>query len=109
MHVVTAKPLRTLARHASATERHPRGWAMTTDTPSKNPLHRHMQFAVSACIGVVMLIVALILRAPLVYSIGANAFFAAYIILVLAQMPRLTVSYLRKNARAADQPVLVIF
>src|ERR1700755_1639477 len=82
---------------------------MPTDTPPRKPLHRHKQFAVSACIGVVMLIVALILRAPLVYSIGANAFFAAYIILVLAQMPRLTVSYLRKNARAADQPVLVIF
>ncbi len=82
---------------------------MAADTPIKTPLHRHMQFAVSACIGVAALTIALLLHAPLAYSIGANAFFAAYIILVLAQMPRLTGRYLSKNARATDQPVLVIF
>lgn len=82
---------------------------MTTDTPLKTPLHRHMQFAVSACVGVLALAIALVLRAPLVYSIGANAFFAAYTILVVAQMPLLTGRYLSKNARATDQPVLVIF
>jgi uncharacterized membrane protein len=82
---------------------------MATDTPIKKPLHRHMQFAVSACIGVAALAIALILHEPLAYSIGANAFFVAYVILVLAQMPRLTGGYLSKNARATDQPVLVIF
>ncbi|AZN99611.1 DUF1345 domain-containing protein [Mesorhizobium sp. M9A.F.Ca.ET.002.03.1.2] len=82
---------------------------MTTDTPLKTPLHRHMQFAVSACVGVVALAIALVLRAPLVYSIGANAFFATYTALVIAQMPLLTGRYLSKNARATDQPVLVIF
>ncbi|CCV14219.1 DUF1345 domain-containing protein [Mesorhizobium sp. STM 4661] len=82
---------------------------MAVDTPLKKPLHRHMQFAVSACVGAVALAIALLLRAPLAYSVGANAFFAVYIILVVAQMPRLTGHYLSKNARATDQPVLVIF
>lgn len=82
---------------------------MAAETPLKKPLHRHMQFAVSACVGIAALIVALILRSPLAYSIGANAFFAAYIILVVAQMPMLTGRYLSRNARATDQPVLVIF
>lgn len=82
---------------------------MTTDTPIKKPMHRHMQFAVSACIGLAALVVALTWGAPLAHSIGANAFFATYIILVLAQMPLLTGRYLSKNARAADQPVMVIF
>ncbi|TIL45769.1 DUF1345 domain-containing protein [Mesorhizobium sp.] len=82
---------------------------MTTELPLKKPLHRHMQFAVSACIGVVALAIALLLRAPLAFSIGANAFFAAYTVIVVAQMPLLTGRYLSKNARATDQPVLVIF
>ena len=44
-------------------------------------MQRHMLFAVSACFGVAALVVALLLHAPLAYSIGANAFFAAYVIL----------------------------
>ena len=68
-----------------------------------------MQFAVSACIGVVALAIALVLRTPLAFSIGANAFFAAYTVIVVAQMPLLTGRYLSKNARATDQPALVIF
>lgn len=68
-----------------------------------------MQFAVSACIGVIALLAALFFRAPLAYSIGANAFFVAYIALVLVQMPLLSADYLSRNARATDQPVVVIF
>lgn len=82
---------------------------MTTETPLKTPLHRHIQFAVSACIGVVALAIALVLRTPLAFSIGANAFFAAYTVIVVAQMPLFTGRFLSKNARATDQPVLVIF
>lgn len=77
--------------------------------PQKKPLHRHMQFAVSACIGVLALLVALLFHAPLAYSIGANAFFLAYIVLVLWHMPLLSADYLSRNARATDQPVMVIF
>ncbi|AZO43076.1 MULTISPECIES: DUF1345 domain-containing protein [Mesorhizobium] len=82
---------------------------MAAETPMKPPMQRHMLFAVSACFGVLALLTALLLHAPLAYSIGANAFFAAYVILVVAQMPKFTGRYLSKNARATDQPVLVIF
>ncbi|RUT81770.1 MULTISPECIES: DUF1345 domain-containing protein [unclassified Mesorhizobium] len=82
---------------------------MAAETPVKSPIQRHMLFAVSACVGVFALLVALLLHAPLAYSIGANSFFAAYVILVVAQMPKFTGRYLSRNARATDQPVLVIF
>jgi uncharacterized membrane protein len=82
---------------------------MAAETPMRTPMQRHMLFAVSACVGVFALLVALLLHASLAYSIGANAFFAAYVILVVAQMPKFTGRYLSKNARATDQPVLVIF
>ncbi|MDG4874323.1 DUF1345 domain-containing protein [Mesorhizobium sp. WSM4935] len=75
----------------------------------KTPMHRHMQFALAAAIGIVALLLALLLRWPLPYSIGANVFFASYIALVLARMPSLTGRYLSKNARATDLPVLAIF
>jgi len=75
----------------------------------KTPMHRHMQFAVAFAVGIVALLVALLLRAPLPYSIGANVFFATYIVLMLILMPSLTGRYLSKNARATDMPVLVIF
>lgn len=82
---------------------------MAAETPMKNPMQRHMLFAMSFGFGVLALVVALLLHAPLAYSIGANAFFAVYVILVVAQMPKFTGRYLSKNARATDQPVLVIF
>jgi len=82
---------------------------MARAAPAKKPLHRHMQFAVSACIGALALLVALFFRAPLAYSIGANVFFIVYIGLVLWQMPLLSADYLSRNARATDQPVFVIF
>jgi uncharacterized membrane protein len=84
---------------------------MTTDTPTKTPMQRHMQFAMSACVGLPALVAALILGVPLAYSIsiGANVFFVAYIALVIAQMPLLTGRYLSKNAREIDLPILGIF
>lgn len=82
---------------------------MAAETPIENPMQRHILFAVSACFGVLALLTALLLHAPLAYTIGANAFFAAYVILVVAQMPKFTGKYLSKNARATDLPVLVIF
>ncbi|WP_315928811.1 DUF1345 domain-containing protein [Mesorhizobium sp. SP-1A] len=75
----------------------------------RTPLHRHLQFVVSACIGVLAFVTALFLKAPLAYSIGANAFFLAYIVLVTMQMPLLTANYLSRHARATDQPIVVIF
>jgi uncharacterized membrane protein len=84
---------------------------MTTEMPISDPLHRHMQFAASACVGIAALAVAVLMRVPFAYSIsiGANAFFAAFVILVLVQMPRLSGRYLSKNAREIDLPLLGIF
>lgn len=82
---------------------------MVDDAPVKPPMHRHMQFAISAIIGLVALAIALVLHAPLAYLIGANTFFAAYVVLVLRLMPRLTGHYLSKNARSADLPLRMIF
>ncbi|MDG4907723.1 DUF1345 domain-containing protein [Mesorhizobium sp. WSM4898] len=82
---------------------------MGDDISLNTPIHRHVQFALAAPIGIVALLLALMLGAPLPYSIGANLFFAAYTLLVLVAMPRLTVRYLSKNARATDLPVLLIF
>lgn len=82
---------------------------MAAESPINKPMQRHMLFAMSACVGILALLAALLLQAPLAYSIGANAFFAAYVVLVVSQMPKFTGKYLSKNARATDQPVLVIF
>ncbi|MCD6672407.1 MAG: DUF1345 domain-containing protein [Burkholderiaceae bacterium] len=71
--------------------------------------HRHLPFIVAACIGATALAVALFLHARIAYSLGANAFFATYLALVLNQMPQLTSDYLSRNASAADLPVHVIF
>ena len=42
---------------------------MVDDTSVKTPMQRHKEFAVSALIGVAALVVALLLKAPLPYSI----------------------------------------
>lgn len=77
--------------------------------PGWLPIRRHALFGISAAFGFAALTVALILNASLAYSIGANAFFAAYGALVLAEMPRLDAGYLSRNARATDQPLAIIF
>src|SRR5207244_4132999 len=85
--------------------------AMTTDTPTRTPMQRHMQFALSACIAIPALVIALISGVPLAFSIsiGANVFFATFIAGVIAKMPQLSGRYLSKNAREIDLPVLGIF
>ncbi|MET3595043.1 MULTISPECIES: DUF1345 domain-containing protein [Mesorhizobium] len=82
---------------------------MDDDISLNTPMYRHVEFALAAAIGIVALLVAMLFKAPLPYSIGANAFFVAYIALVLALMPKLTGRYLSKNARSTDLPVLLIF
>lgn len=90
---------------------------MADDISPNNPLHRHKQFLVSLCVGLVVFAVAFPLlgsfpfptRLAYSFSIGADAFFIAYLALVLKRMPQLKASYLSRNARATDLPVLVIF
>jgi uncharacterized membrane protein len=79
-------------------------------SPSENTfLARHLQFIAAAACGIVAAIVAGIFDLQLAFPVGADVAFAAYCILVLGEMPRLTADYLSKRARAADLPVLLIF
>ncbi len=73
------------------------------------PLRRHIPFYIAASGGLAALAVALIVADRLATTIGANVFFAAYILLVLFEMPLLTADYLRKNAQRTDLPVQIIF
>jgi uncharacterized membrane protein len=73
------------------------------------PFGRHVIFLVSATVGVIAFVIALVVKHPLAYSIGANAYFISYIALVLRQMPRLTPDFLSRRAQQADEPVWIIF
>jgi uncharacterized membrane protein len=72
-------------------------------------MRRHKQFAVAICVGIAAGMIALVLRPSLALPFGADVFFAAYIFLVLREMPRLTGHYLSKNARGVDLPLVAIF
>lgn len=70
---------------------------------------RHFIFAASAVVGLIALGAGLVLKHPLSYAIGANAFFASYIFLTLREMPKLTADFLSRRAQQADEPVWIIF
>lgn len=70
---------------------------------------RHFIFAASAAVGLIALGAALFLQHPLSYAIAANAFFVAYIFLVLREMPKLTADFLSRRAQQADEPIWIIF
>src|SRR6185437_4898338 len=69
------------------------------------PLGRHIPFYIAAALGIAAFAVALAVSPPVSSTAGATAFFVAYIVLVLRDMPLLTETYLRKNARKTDLPV----
>ncbi|PLP58671.1 DUF1345 domain-containing protein [Mesorhizobium loti] len=71
--------------------------------------NRLLPFAAAACVGLIALAVALQFQLVIAYAVGADAFFAVYIGLMLARMPYLTAEHLRRKARADDLPVLIIF
>ena len=73
------------------------------------PFRRHFAFTAGAVVGFIAFGTALLLKHPLSYAIGANAFFATYILLVLREMPRLTADFLSRRAQQADEPVWIIF
>lgn len=70
---------------------------------------RLLPFAAAACIGLIVLAVALHFQLAIAYSIGADAFFLTYLVMILVRMPHLTAEHLRRKARADDLPVLIIF
>jgi len=73
------------------------------------PLHRHVAFYAAAAIGLVALLAAFWLAPGQAIAIGANAFFATYLALVVRDLPKLTPAFLQKHAQSADEPVLIIF
>lgn len=71
--------------------------------------HRHFPFAAGAVLGVASFGLAIPLLPKLAVVIGADLFFATYLLLTLIRLPRLTAAYLRKHADSADEPVAIIF
>ncbi|MFU0507678.1 DUF1345 domain-containing protein [Pseudaminobacter sp. NGMCC 1.201702] len=71
--------------------------------------HRHFPFAVGAVLGIVAFLISLLLLPELAIVIGADLFFATYLILTLIRLPRLTAAFLRKHAENADEPIGIIF
>lgn len=70
---------------------------------------RHGQFFAAALVGLIALAAAYLFAIPLPATLAANLFFVIYSGLVLAEMPRMTPTYLHQHARSADLPVLLIF
>lgn len=73
------------------------------------PFRRHSAFLAGALVGFVAFGAAYALKHPLSYAIGANAFFATYILMILREMPLLTADFLSRRAQQADEPVWIIF
>ena len=70
---------------------------------------RHTPFYAAALAGLAGGAVGLSIDRLLAVSLAASAFFAAYLALTLASVPKLTKTYLKGNAAAGDAPVWVIF
>lgn len=70
---------------------------------------RHNLFLVAALLGFVVFAAATALRLQQAVTLGADAFFLAYSVLVLLKMPGLTPQQLHAHARSEDLPVMLIF
>ncbi|WP_269929900.1 DUF1345 domain-containing protein [Aminobacter sp. HY435] len=73
------------------------------------PFKRHVIFLISAAVGFSALVIALLLKQPLVYAIGPNVFFITYAALMLHQIPLLDANYLSRRAQEADEPLALIY
>jgi uncharacterized membrane protein len=69
---------------------------------SKSP--RHLGFYVAVSAGVVAAVIAAFVIPRHAAIIGANVFFAAYVLLALSQVSKLSATYLRKHAAEEDAP-----
>lgn len=73
------------------------------------PFKRHVIFLISAGVGFAALVIALLLKQPLVFAIGPNVFFITYIVLMLRQFPMFDANYLSRRAQDADEPVVIMY
>ncbi|KQT51093.1 hypothetical protein ASG47_19325 [Devosia sp. Leaf420] len=65
---------------------------------------RHAPFYFGLAIGAIGLAISLLFFPEYAVSVGANCFFAAYLVLTLIKLPHLTATYLQKHARDEDTP-----
>jgi uncharacterized membrane protein len=72
-------------------------------------LRRHKIFYISAAFGAAAFVAGLSLFRDIAYTIGANAFFVVYVVMMLRAMPRFTAEFLSRSAAEADEPVAIIF
>jgi uncharacterized membrane protein len=82
-------------------------------SPKKSAVHRsvldrimprHAPFYIGLASGVVAAAIAAWFIASFAVLIGANVFFAVYLLLSFIKLPELTVDYLREHARDEDAP-----
>ncbi|TKT76816.1 DUF1345 domain-containing protein [Aquamicrobium sp. LC103] len=71
--------------------------------------NRHFPFYLAAGTGAAAFAASVRFDPLLATVIAANAFFATYLLLTLARLPRLTAQSLRKHAASDDVPVWIIF
>ncbi|KPF44143.1 DUF1345 domain-containing protein [Rhizobium sp. AAP43] len=71
--------------------------------------HRYRSFALAGGLAVASLPIAAAFQPALIIELPAILFFFLYLILSLLRMRRLTPSYLRQHADAADAPAFAIF
>jgi uncharacterized membrane protein len=70
----------------------------------RKPAPRHFGFYASLAAGVLAAIVASLMARQLSLVVGANVFFATYLVIVYIQLPKLDAAYLRKHAAEEDAP-----
>lgn len=70
---------------------------------------RHAPFYAAALASLAAFAAGWWLWPGLALVVASNAFFAAYLGLTFARLPRLTSTYLRRHAASSDLPVLIIF
>lgn len=73
------------------------------------PLHRRRAFYFAAAAGAAAWLAGAWLAPALAVTIGADVFFALYLVLALGSIRRLTADFLKHNADSEDEPVWVIF
>lgn len=69
---------------------------------------RHAPLYFGLAFGVVTFAIALWLMPAFAVSLGANGLFVGFLLLAFIKMPRLSVDYLRENAKEEDTPALGI-
>ncbi|HWA19469.1 MAG TPA: DUF1345 domain-containing protein [Devosia sp.] len=71
---------------------------------SRRAAPRHLGFYVAVAVGALAAIAAMIVAPTLALVVGANVFFAGYLVMTYWQLPHLTAEFLKKHAAEEDAP-----